>query len=357
MSKPTHESNNHTHRMLYRRRRGNRCLKEELHLQQFLNSSTLSCSAKPLRVIAIPMTLHFDRCHMRPCFTTHCLDTLFRSRPQYASVYAIVSQNGEASIFDTGTPAHYRELKDQLSALGVNKSNLTKIFVSHVHMDHCGNAFLMAKDFPNAVFYAHPNSVPHLSEPGLLMKQTKDIMKSSFDAEYGNNLPGVPAERIVATSDGMEVDYLKVIHTEGHSNHHISLFEPVSKTIFTGDSFGTMYPQISKRKVFVSTSPATFNPDKMIQSITKMMNLGISRIGLAHFGFVEDVEFHYNACVKWLKEMKDIARSGASIKSRVDECFRKLYGDDYERHSEHLKLDILVNGLGVAVYAKHLRNT
>lgn len=291
-----------------------------------------------------------------PKVSIHCIDTLFRSRKNYASIYALLWPNGEAALFDTGTPAHYPELRAKLNAIGVNKENLTRIFVSHVHMDHSGNSFLLARDFPKATLYAHPNSVPHLCDPSVLVQQTKAIMKSTFAPEYGDHIQGIPRERIIATRDNAELDgRLQILHTEGHATHHISLFESETKTVFTGDSFGSVYPQINPRKAFVSTSPATFDAEKMIESIDKMMALGISRVGLAHFGFVEDVEGHYKACLKWLNDMKGIARDGMDVKERVRECFKNLYGDDYEKHYDHLKMDVLVNGLGVAVYAKHLR--
>lgn len=287
----------------------------------------------------------------------HCIDALYRSRAHFAAVYAVIAPNGESSLFDTGTPAHYGNLKQCLNKLGVNEKTLTKIIVSHVHMDHCGNASLLARDFPNATIFAHPKSIPHLQDPSRLIRQTKAIMKSNYEKEYGASISMIPRNRLVATTDGMEIDkYLKIVHTEGHSQHHISLFEVTTRTMFTGDSFGTRYADILN-KPFVSTAPAAFDPDKMKSSIEKMSNFGIARLALTHYGFTENVDTHTKYCIDWVLRMKDIAKGTPDdIKYGVFQAFADLYGDKLTEHIDRLTTDININTMGVLAYAQRLKH-
>lgn len=287
----------------------------------------------------------------------HCVDALYRSRGNYAAVYALISGNGEAALFDTGTPAHYGYLKNCLNKLGVTEKTLTKIIVSHVHMDHCGNTSLLARDFPKATIFAHPKSLRHLHDPSRLIQQTKAIMKTNYANEYGNSIYMIPKDRLVATEDGIELsETLKVLHTEGHSLHHISLFESSTRTMFTGDSYGTRYLEILD-KPFVSTAPAAFDPDKMISSIRKMSDLGIARLALTHYGFTEDVEVHTQYCLQWISRMKEIAKgSSDDIKKGVFQAFADLYGNKLNEHIDRLTADINVNTMGVLAYAKRIKD-
>ena len=292
-------------------------------------------------------------------FKIHCIDALFTSLRKFSCVYALIAPSGESAIIDTGTPSHYAELKASLASLGVTPDTLTSVFVSHMHMDHSGNASLIANDFPKARFFAHIDAVPHLVDPSVLIHQSKMFMPFSYDKEYGDNVTSVPRRRIVPTTDGDVIEFgggcsLKVLATLGHDRAHISIFEPKSKTLFTGDSFGSRYPHINPQAVFASTSPSSFNPDEMIRSIHKMLKQNPKTLALSHFGMFHDVESHANKCIKWIEKMKEIAASGDNVKQKVLEEFKKIYGDKLSEFWTNLKVDVAANSCGVYYYSKKL---
>lgn len=290
-----------------------------------------------------------------------CIDNFYYGIPHFAGSYAIIDKNGEAALFDTGTPGHYREITQQLRSIGVTADNLTKIIVSHVHMDHSGNSSLLTRDYPNAKLYAHPRSIAHLVDPSLLISQTKAIIGKKYETEYGNMVFPIDERRIIPTCDEMEISFdsnvkLSILNSEGHSRHHISLHIPELKIMLTGDSFGSRYSHIDHSITFTSTSPPTFNPDKMIESIKKMMGKDVKYIGLAHYGIYDDPIYHMNENIKWLEKMKVIARSDKDIKHAVYDEFSKLYGNLLDEFRENLMPDLITNQYGVTCYANWLKN-
>jgi len=288
-------------------------------------------------------------------FQVHCLDAMFCDVLKFSSMYVLINKDGEASLFDTGTPRHYYRLRNELSRIGVHKENLTKIFLSHVHMDHCGNSSLLLRDFPNSKIFAHPTAVVHLLNPETLIKQTKEVMPSDFDTEFGDNFQPIEKNRIEQTSDNMFIDFcggakLKVLHTPGHAFHHITLIEPDSKLALTGDAFGSRYEHIQPKSVFASTSPATFNPDKFLKSIDHIMNHDIKLVGLTHFGFHDDIGFQAEKTKQWIYRMKEIINNKEDISTAITNEFFDIFKSKMNKHWMNLRTDLIVNTKGVQMY-------
>ncbi|OHT01521.1 metallo-beta-lactamase superfamily protein [Tritrichomonas foetus] len=294
-------------------------------------------------------------------FDIHCCDTLFTSIAHFSGAYALIAPNGEAALIDTGTPAHYEQIKEHLFALGVNASTLTTIIVTHMHMDHSGNSSLFSKDFPNTKFIVHPDAVPHLVDPSVLIHQTKTFSPFQYDVEFGDKVTGVDPEKIIPATDNMEISftgagYLKILHTIGHDRAHISVFEPKSKTMFCGDAFGSRYSHIDPKAIFVSTSPSSFSPDDMIASIKKMLKEDPNQLALAHYGMFNDIENHTKKCIAWIEMMKEIADKGENVKQCVLDEFKKIYGEKISEFWENLKVDVSANSCGVYYLSRRLKN-
>ena len=72
---------------------------------------------------------------------------------------------------------------------------------------------------------------------------------------YGEMI-AVPTDRVVETKDGDTFELgsakFEVLHTPGHAKHHHALWEPATRSIFTGDTFGLAYPIIQPTKVHSS---------------------------------------------------------------------------------------------------------
>ncbi|WP_442854520.1 MBL fold metallo-hydrolase [Bacillus sp. SJS] len=80
---------------------------------------------------------------------------------------------------------------------------------------------------------------------------------------------------------------LEFIDSPGHANHHFSIFNPISKGIFTGDVLGIFNEgDLFGRFCLPSTSPTQFNPEVMIDSAARLESYRPEVFFLSHFGLI-----------------------------------------------------------------------
>ncbi|MEB3825355.1 MAG: MBL fold metallo-hydrolase [Desulfurococcales archaeon] len=194
------------------------------------------------------------------------------------SVYAIRSED-EWILVDAGPASTSRVLVSHLYNYGVKPS---KIFLTHVHLDHMGASGDLLLEWPDAVFHVHPRGAPHLADPTKLWKQSREVLG------WLANIFGVPKpvleERIVELEDGSSIGpHMKVIHTPGHASHHASLFVEDMSILFPGTSMGLFMP-VGNTSVYIPSLTYPLKLDLYIKSIEKQMNLEPQVVALAHFG-------------------------------------------------------------------------
>src|SRR5260370_1295578 len=77
---------------------------------------------------------------------------------------------------------------------------------------------------------------------------------------------------------------LRVFRTAGHANHHFGVHDPSLDTVFTGDTFGLVYPVLQRRGRFAiaTTSPTNFDAAEANRSIDRVLGLGARAACLTH---------------------------------------------------------------------------
>lgn len=294
--------------------------------------------------------------------TYHVVDAFFTGIPHAASVYAVKSKTGDAAIWDTGTPRNYDLLKKQLYDIGITKDNLTKIVLSHIHMDHTGNASQLVKDFPNAMIYVHPRGARHVENPEIIIREARKVMQYNYELEYKDKVVPVPKDRIIQVKDGTTLEFgggasVELIYAPGHAYHHLAWIDKKAHIALTGDSFGNVYDDIAKNVGFAITSPAAFDPDAWTDTITRIMNMGTESYGVAHYGFHDNTEQNYNQLMKWLKRMKEIAlkEKEENIPAAVFDEYAKLFGANLVKNDDQLQINYKTGLIGVQIYHKMVK--
>jgi glyoxylase-like metal-dependent hydrolase (beta-lactamase superfamily II) len=215
--------------------------------------------------------------------------------PGHAASHIILDA-GHAAFVDVGTNYSVPYLLAALEALGIERSAVDYLFLTHVHLDHTGGAGRLLQELPNARAVLHPRGAPHMIDPEKLIAGTKAVYGAErFEKLYGNLVP-IPAGRVQVVQDSERFRLggreLELIHTPGHALHHYAVVDAAHASIFPGDTFGVSYREMdSPRGAFVTpaTTPSQFDPDQLIASIDRMMSYAPEAMYLMHFSRVTDL--------------------------------------------------------------------
>ena len=227
-------------------------------------------------------------------------------------------------IIDPGPTPFVSKMLISLSKLGFDITSLAYIVPTHIHADHCGGVGTLIQSAPKARILAHQKGARHLVDPTKMIKASSANWRSYHKSEIGAILP-VLASQIEVVKGGETIDLgdrmLSVIHTPGHSKHHICLYDWDSGELFSGEALGVLLPG-EEIKVMPAISPPIFEFKSAMDSINQLRKLSISKILFSHYGISD----HAETCIDlaeesirlWgdivLRALKD-GRSRAEIKT------------------------------------------
>ncbi|MFC0298485.1 MBL fold metallo-hydrolase [Geobacillus jurassicus] len=225
--------------------------------------------------------------------------------PQRTGTYVLHEEN--LAIIETGPSPSVSHLLAGLKALHIDPAEIRYIIVTHIHLDHAGGVGLLLQHCPNATVVVHPKGKRHLADPSRLIAGAKAVYGAQFEALFDPIVP-VPEERLIVKEDGETLELsaertLVFYDTPGHANHHFSIYDSYSHSVFTGDTIGVFYPQLREAGLkfcLPSTSPNQFNPAEMEQSAERLEKLNPSRIYFGHFGMLDDPQEAFRQLRLWL---------------------------------------------------------
>ena len=224
----------------------------------------------------------------------HTIDTGFH-RPHFDAAYLVV-ENGHAAFIDCGTNHSVPRMLDTLASTGLAPGAVDWLILTHVHLDHAGGAGELMTHLPNARLVVHPRGARHMIDPSKLWSGASAVYgEDVMQRDYGRLRP-VPAERVVEAPDGHEVDLagrtLACLDTPGHARHHNAIWDPASRSCFTGDTFGLSYRELDTDAgpfILPTTSPVQFDPDALHASIDRVLALEPVALYPTHFGRIDDI--------------------------------------------------------------------
>jgi glyoxylase-like metal-dependent hydrolase (beta-lactamase superfamily II) len=239
-------------------------------------------------------------------------------RPGLAAAHLIVEQ-GRAAFVDVGTTLSVPYLLAALDELGVARSAVDYLLLTHVHLDHAGGAGALMQALPNAKAVLHPRGAPHLIEPEKLIAASKVVYgEQEYRRLYGDIVP-IPAERVIVAEDQHRVELagrpFELIHTPGHALHHQCIVDLRHAGIFSGDTFGISYRELDSAQgafIIPTTTPTQFDPDQLVASIDRQLSYRPESIYLMHFSRVTGIPKLGESLKEQVRELADIARRNAS---------------------------------------------
>ena len=198
------------------------------------------------------------------------LDLDFRDTEGLVAAYLLPQEDGW-TLIETGPSTCREPLLRGIDTSGVERRDIRRVFVTHIHLDHAGGMGALAEALPRATFYAHELGVPHLADPTRLIASARRTWGAASDPLWGPILP-VPAERLHGLHGGerfpLNGGELSVLATPGHARHHLSFYDSGLGGVFTGDSAGVRLERSSRLRPAVP--PPDLDLDLLFESVEAM---------------------------------------------------------------------------------------
>lgn len=210
--------------------------------------------------------------------------------PGIASFYLLQSA-AECAVIETGTVHSVPSLLRLLQSRAISPERVRYVIPTHVHLDHAGGAGLMMQHFGQATLVVHPRGARHLIDPGKLVAASRQVYgEARFARLYGDIVP-VAESRVIAADDGLCLELagrkLLLRHTPGHADHHLCVWDEVSRGWFSGDVFGISYQSFRTAGgdyCMPTTTPSQFRPGALKASVELLAAASPERIFLTHYG-------------------------------------------------------------------------
>lgn len=217
----------------------------------------------------------------------HTIDLHFQTSHAIAS-YVIDTTAGPVLV-ETGPHSAYDNLVAGLEAIGYTPGDIQHVFLSHIHFDHAGAAWALARE--GATVYVHPRGWKHLLNPERLYNSARMIYGDQMETLWGL-MENIPEPQLISVEDGQSFTVgdktFTAWHTPGHASHHIAW--QLEDNVFTGDVGGA---RINGGPNLPPCPPPDIDIEAWYQSIDRILALKPKRLYLTHFGEATDIEAHF----------------------------------------------------------------
>jgi glyoxylase-like metal-dependent hydrolase (beta-lactamase superfamily II) len=234
----------------------------------------------------------------------HTLDLKFLNFPGAIAAYLIPHAQG-AVLVESGPGSTTESLQASLRAHGLEPSDISDVFLSHIHLDHAGAAGWLARQ--GARIHVHPAGAPHLLDPQKLLSSAQRIYGEMMEPLWGDFLP-VPKDHLSVLADQqvVEVGGLRVqaLDTPGHARHHFAYL--CGDTCFSGDIGGVRLE--GPPHLVLPMPPPEFYLEEWRGSARRSQaayDQGLfRRIAPTHFGIYADAGWHLAELGRALDEVE-----------------------------------------------------
>jgi glyoxylase-like metal-dependent hydrolase (beta-lactamase superfamily II) len=289
----------------------------------------------------------------------------------FAAIY-ILRQGNEVAIIETGNKYSATNVQKALEMDGLSFSDVAYIIPTHVHLDHAGGAGELMNRCQNAQLIVHPRGARHMIDPSKLIAGAIAVYgEANYKKLYGEIIP-IDSSRVIEADDNFILDFegreLKFIDTPGHARHHFCIWDEMTGSMFTGDTFGVSYREFDKGNevyIFPSTSPVQFDPEALIKSIEKLITYRPKRVCLTHFSAIDPTNKVVDQLIDGIHFVSSLAKEYAShreaeeiIEDEMMSYFlkgiKKVGNDDLEFCRDRLKLDVEINTQGLIYWQQKI---
>jgi glyoxylase-like metal-dependent hydrolase (beta-lactamase superfamily II) len=222
------------------------------------------------------------------------IDLFHTGRARTVGAY-LLDASGGLSLFDCGPASCIPALKAGLAERGHQLSDVKRLLLSHIHLDHAGAAGVLVREHPELVVWVSEVGAPHLVDPSRLERSARRLYGDAFDELWGELAP-VPEANIRIATD--RVAGLEVFPAPRHASHHVSNF--YGTTRYAGDPAGVRIQP--SRAVLPPTPPPDVDVEGWYRTLEQNERRAPEQLALIHFGLANDVSRHLSE----LRERLDV---------------------------------------------------
>lgn len=285
------------------------------------------------------------------------IDHRFRGSEGIIASY-LLAGDGDLALIEAGPESTQPALLAGIRAAGFEPDRITRVLLTHVHLDHAGGTGTLLHHLPEATVHVHPAGAPHLRDPGRLLESAGRIYGDAMERLWGRVEP-VAEARVRPLFDGEEISAagrtLRALDTPGHAGHHLAFHDEEAGCVFTGDVAGIRLGGAAY------VSPPTPPPDIDLPlwrgSLLRLRVLAPRRLYLTHFGEVDDPAWHLDDLLarlyRWTGWVEgrlacgaDPAALAGELEARERATIRALSGGDLaERYALAIPYGMSIDGL------------
>ncbi|CAN5436273.1 MBL fold metallo-hydrolase [soil metagenome] len=284
--------------------------------------------------------------------------------PRFTASYLRTAGN-ECAFIEAHTALALPRLLGALAREGRAPEDVRWVVVTHAHLDHAAGASALLAACPHATLLAHPRAAKNLIDPARLIEGATAVYGVARFRELYGTIEPIAKERVRVLADGESFELgdatLTAWDTAGHAFHHFVVDDPSLETVYTGDTFGLVYPALQTygRFAIASTSPTGFEPNEARKSLDRVLGLDERWVAPTHFDAYDDaaaiaaqVRRFIDRAASWVDAATKTDEPLAEVEAHFLRAWRSAIAEEAPRFgaAEHalLDLDVELNAQGLA---------
>lgn len=194
---------------------------------------------------------------------------------QQSNIFLWTGEEG-LLLIDAGMPGDAQWILEYITDLGYEPGDLKGILLTHADVDHVGAAAAL-QAASGATVYAGAETAALLSKG----KSAKHMpWLSQFIIDHFLKFPAVPVDKIQILEEEKPIpgwEEWQALATPGHTNDHLSFFNPIQSILFTGDAVN------NRRDNFqISPNRISSDPEAARESAIRLLRLEAAVIACGH---------------------------------------------------------------------------
>jgi glyoxylase-like metal-dependent hydrolase (beta-lactamase superfamily II) len=231
--------------------------------------------------------------------STHAAILRISDRDTFIFRPALLFDENEIILVDTGYLHQYNQLKAELTSHGFPVSSVTGLILTHQDSDHMAAARALRSDAPLLKVMAHEEDAPYIDGSRTPLKLA--AMGTDFENFSEEKMMWYRRRKDCIEKGSTSVDRrlsggdflpccggIDIIHTPGHTPGHISLFVREDGILITGDAMhireGELFGPMTKP---ANMTIPTMDVPTAVKSLEQFRNYPIQKVLCYHGGLFE----------------------------------------------------------------------